>query len=75
MFSIPSLNSLVPTSIWPGKRKVPMRSEATIGEFERYDGWAGLQLEYQDSTGFSAILHGQSFKRPYSLSDPGVERG
>ena len=27
------------------------------------------------STGFSTILHGCSFKKPYSLCDPGVERG
>ena len=37
-------------------------------------GWEGFQLVYRES-GFSAIPRGRSFKRPYSLSDPGVERG
>ena len=35
MFYVPNL---VPKSIWPGtegKRKLPMRSEATVGQFER----------------------------------------
>ena len=38
MFYVPNLASLVPTSIWPGtegNRKLPTRSEATVGEFER----------------------------------------
>ena len=38
VFYVPNLTSLVPTSIWPGtkgKHKVPTRSEATVGEFER----------------------------------------
>ena len=38
MFYIPKLASLVPKSIWPGTKdrcKVPMGSEATVGEFER----------------------------------------
>ena len=38
VFYVPNLASLVPNSIWPGtegKRKVPTRSEATVGEFER----------------------------------------
>ena len=38
MVYVPNLASLVPTSIWPeteGKRKVPTRNEATVGEFER----------------------------------------
>ena len=38
----------------------------------------GFQLEYQEclhgSTGFSTILCGHSFKRPYNLSDLGVEQ-
>ena len=34
MFYIPKLASLVPKSIWPGKHKLPKRSEATVGEFE-----------------------------------------
>ena len=39
MFYVANLASLAPKSIWPGtegKRKVPTRSEATVGEFERY---------------------------------------
>ena len=38
VFYVPNLASLVPKSIWPGtegKRKLPTRSEATVGEFER----------------------------------------
>ena len=38
MFYVPNLASLVPTSVWPGtegNRKLPTRSEATVGEFER----------------------------------------
>ena len=38
MFYIPNLNSLVPMSTWlgtKGKPKVPTRSEATVGEFQR----------------------------------------
>ena len=38
VFHVPNLASFVPKSIWPGtegKRKLPMRSEATTGEFER----------------------------------------
>jgi len=41
-------------------------------------GWARLPLgvpEVPDSTGFSAISHGRSFKRPYSPSEHGVEQG
>ena len=37
--AIPNLNNLVPMSIWPGtkgKCEVPVRSEATVGEFEKY---------------------------------------
>ena len=35
VFYVPNLASLVPTSIWPGtegNRKLPTRSEATVGE-------------------------------------------
>ena len=38
VFYIPNLASLVPKSIWPGtegKRKLPTRCEAPVGEFER----------------------------------------
>ena len=38
VFYVPNLASLVPKLIWPGtegKLKLPMRSEATVGEFER----------------------------------------
>ena len=38
VFYVPNLTSLVAKSIWPGtegKRKLPTRSEATVGEFER----------------------------------------
>ena len=38
VFYVPNLASLVPTSTWPGtegNRKLPTRSEATVGEFER----------------------------------------
>ena len=51
VFYVPNLYSLVPTLIWPGtkgKRKVPTRSEATVGEFEDASGWEGFQLEYQE---------------------------
>ena len=37
VFYVPNLANLVPKPIWPGtegKRKVPTRSEATVGEFE-----------------------------------------
>ena len=43
--------NLVPMSTWPGtegKRKVPTRSGATVGEFEDALGWAGFQLEFQE---------------------------
>ena len=59
------------------KSKLPTRSEAAVGEFERYEcvehasGWEGFQLEYREC-GFSAIPCDRSFKRPYSISDPGL---
>ena len=67
--------------LWPGtegKRKVPTRSEGTVGEFERWEyvedasGWKGFQLEYREcllTLASPPSCAGRSFKRPYSLSD------
>ena len=54
MFYVPNLASLLPMHGTEGKRKVPTRSEGTVGEFERWEyvedasGWEGFQLEYRE---------------------------
>ena len=81
-FYISNLNSLVSTSTWPGtkgKRKVLTRSEATVGEFVgvswRHFRLGRLPVGVPGVPGITAIPPIHSLKRPYSLSDQGVERG
>ena len=71
---VPNLNSLVPMSIWPGikgKHKLLKGRSAlkTVQVGKASSGVPGVSL----NTGFSVVLHSCSFKRPYSLGDPGVD--
>ena len=62
MFYVPSFNSLIPMSTWPGtkgKCAVPTRSEATVGESDSRSAlkvWKLLHFSFQMIVNFVEIL-------------------
>ena len=76
---VPNLASLVPKSIWPGtegKCKLPTKVKLQLGSLKgRRTLKVGKASSWSTGSVASPLPHGRSFKRPYSLSDPGVERG